>query len=100
MSNNTTDYMLTTYDNPYSPFDQFELWFKTDCLLGHNSCQLLNKIANVNTIQSEEINEKDIEDAINYIISEFPMIYKKVSKNEKYETTPEEAKNKNIEGGS
>ena len=97
MSADSNDYMLTTYDNPYSPFDQFELWFKTDCLLGHNTCQLLDQVANIDTIQSEEINENDINDAINYIITQYPMIYKKVSKNEKYETIPVEDKNKNIE---
>ena len=99
MSNTNEDYMLTTYDNPYNPFTDFETWFKTDVLLGHNSCQLLNEIANVNSIQDNYYNEKDVEDAIDYIISKFPMIYRKVTKNEIC-TPPGEDKNKKVEGGS
>ena len=80
MSTNTadTDYMLTTYDNPYNPFTQFELWFKYDMMLGHNCCQLLDETAAINKIQSEELNEKDSLDAIDYIVKQNPLIYKKV----------------------
>lgn len=74
------DHMLTTFDNPYNPFDEFELWFKTDMYLGYNSCGLLERTANVNNIQSDELNEKDISDAIDYIVSQNPLIYKKVSR--------------------
>ena len=73
-----SDCMLTTYDNPYDPFKQFSLWFKTDMMLGHNCCQLLNETAFINTIQSEKLNEKDIQDAIDLIVKENPLIYKKV----------------------
>lgn len=76
------EYMLTTYDNPYNPFEQFNLWFKYDLMLGHNSCGLLEKTANVNNIQNEEYNEQDVQDAIDYIVSSYPMIYKKVSKSD------------------
>ena len=70
--------MLTTYDNPYNPFTQFNLWFKHDMLLGHNCCGLLAKTACLNNIQSDYYNQKDVNDAINYICKEFPLIYKKV----------------------
>lgn len=76
------DYMLTTYDNPYSPFTQFELWFKFDMMLGYDSCTLLNKTSAINTIQSEEINEKDSLDAIDYIVKQNPLIYRKVLKSD------------------
>lgn len=76
------DYALSTYDNPYSPFDEFELWFKTDMLLGHNCCQLLSETANENFIQSEIINEKDSLDAIDYIVKQNPLIYRKVLKSD------------------
>lgn len=76
------DYMLTTYDNPYNPFEHFEAWFKYDMLLGHNCCSLLNEIAAVNTIQSEELNEKDINDAMDYIVENYSPIYKKVKRSD------------------
>lgn len=76
--------MLSTYDNPYSPFDEFELWFKTDMVLGHNCCQLLDETANINVVQSETLNEKDSLDAIDYIVKQNPLVYRKVLK-EDYE---------------
>lgn len=72
--------MLSTYDNPYSPFDEFELWFKTDMVLGHNCCQLLDETANTNIVQSETLNEKDSLDAIDYIVEQNPSLYRKVLK--------------------
>ena len=74
------DVMLTTKDNPYNPFTEFNAWFKFDMLNGYNSCGLLSKTANVDSIQSESLNEKDISDAIDYIVEKFPKIYKKVSR--------------------
>jgi hypothetical protein len=34
-------YMLTTEDNPFSPFDQFHLWWVYDETSEHHSCGLL-----------------------------------------------------------
>lgn len=31
------EYMLSTIDNPYSPFDEFDKWFKFDVVHGYNS---------------------------------------------------------------
>ena len=73
-----TDYMLTTIDNPYNPFTQFELWFKYDMIHGYNTCGLLDQTANVNKISDDRLNEKDVNDAINYIIEKNPFLYKKV----------------------
>lgn len=80
--NEDSDFMLTTYDNPFNPFTQFEAWFKYDMMLGHNCCALLNEIAVVNTIQSEELNEKDINDAIDYIVENYSPTYKKVKRSD------------------
>lgn len=74
-----TEYMLTTRDNPYSPFTQFELWFKYDMIHGYNSLGLLNETSVVTSVRSDELNEKDVNDAIDYIVNKNPLIYKKVS---------------------
>ena len=42
------DSMLTTFDNPFNPFTEFDRWWKEDLLLGHNCCGLL---ANESTIK-------------------------------------------------
>ena len=38
-------YMLTTYDNPYNPFQDFTKWFLWDTEKGYNSCAYLARVA-------------------------------------------------------
>ena len=75
------DFMLTTFDNPFNPFTDFESWFKYDTVfLGYYTCSLLAKTANVSDIVSDEIREQEIDEAMDFIIKNNPTIYKKVSK--------------------
>lgn len=57
--------MLSTVDNPYNPFDNFEAWFAYDCAHGYNSCGIMAS----NTYTSEDYGEErileDIEQGIN-----------------------------------
>ena len=73
--------MLTTIDNPFDPFEQFDSWFLFDVEKGYNSCSYVARIAQFtdDMTQIEEIRET--ERAIDEIIMENPLgIYKKVSK--------------------
>jgi len=73
--------MLTTFDNPYDPFEQFTSWFLFDVEKGYNSCDYLGRIARTSDQLSEEENELEIERAIDEIIKyDFMNIYKKVTK--------------------
>ena len=73
------DFMLTTFDNPFNPFDDFESWFKYDSIvLGYNTCSLLAKTSNVSDITSDDVNEKEIDEAMNEIVRRNPTLYKKV----------------------
>jgi hypothetical protein len=36
--------MLTTIDNPFSPFTEFEEWFAFDIQKGYNTCALLDRV--------------------------------------------------------
>lgn len=76
------DFMLTTFDNPFNPFNEFNAWFKMDLILGHNCCQVLAMEANTSDIASDEVIEKDIIEAMDRITERFPMIYKKVTKDD------------------
>lgn len=70
---------LTTFDNPYNPFTQFQKWFLFDTEKGHNSCAYLARIARTSEFLSEEENEREIERAIDEIIQyDFMNKYKKI----------------------
>lgn len=80
--NNEEDFMLTTFDNPFNPFEEFEAWFKFDMLLGYNSCGLLAREANTNPIQSDELNEEREINAMKEICKREPFVYKMVVRND------------------
>lgn len=65
MSNN---YMLTTIDNPFNPFEQFTSWFLFDVEKGYNSCSYLARIAKLTDDMTEDEVDAEIERAINEII--------------------------------
>lgn len=74
-------HMLTTVDNPYNPFTQYDEWLAWDEQSGYFSNALLSRIA----ITSDELSETDqeiaIETAIDEIIKENASgMHKKISK--------------------
>ena len=73
--------MLTTFDNPFDPFEQFTSWFLFDVEKGYNTCAYLARIAKLSDENSDEENNREIERAIDEIIQyDFMNIYKKVEK--------------------
>ena len=81
-------YALTTVDNPFDPFEQFEEWYNFDSDKGQYSCSYLDRIARTSDQLSDEENNKEIERAIDEIIKlDFMHMYKKVKKEVKAEQT-------------
>lgn len=75
--------MLTTVDNPYSPFDQFAEWYAFDVAAGYHSASFLGRIAKSSTELSEADQEVAIEKAVDEIVSENTLgVYRKVVKEE------------------
>lgn len=74
------DFMLTTFDNRFNPFTEFDAWFKEDHRLGHNCCELLAFVSAVSDISSEELREANTISAINEIVARDPTVYRKVKK--------------------
>lgn len=73
---------LTTIDNPYDPFEQFEQWFMYDNDHDYGCCAYLDRIAKTSPQLSEEENDLEIERAIDEIIKyDFMNIYKKFVQN-------------------
>lgn len=60
--------MLTTLDNPYNPFTQYNEWYAFDMQKGYNTCAYLARIV----ITSDELSEQEqslaIEEGINKIL--------------------------------
>lgn len=75
------DSMLTTTDNPFDPFTQFEEWYAFDESKGHHTCGYLARI----TKSSDELSQEDEDLAIEAAIDEIVKfnvfgIYKKVTR--------------------
>ena len=79
--NESNECRLTTIDNPFDPFTQFDEWFLFDTEKGYNSCSRLDRVTNVTDDMSEaEVNE-EIERGIDEIIKyDFMNVYKKVTR--------------------
>ena len=82
MINENDAVMLSTYDNPYSPFDDsFNLWFMYDAIvLKHNTCGLLAMEACTNDLASDEVNDLYTRMAMERIVEREPMIYRIVTR--------------------
>ena len=74
-------YRLTTFDNPFDPFEQFTAWFLYDEEKGYHTCAYLGRIARTSDALTDEENELEIERAIDEIIKyDFRNVYKKVAR--------------------
>lgn len=72
-------YMLTTIDNPYSPFTQPDAWYGFDRQMGYYTPEYLARIAKTSMALSDAQNEAITNDAINEIVSmDLLGIYRKV----------------------
>lgn len=73
--------MLTTTDNPYDPFNNYEEWYAFDAQMGYHTPEYLARVC----FTSNELSEADqilaIEAAIDSILSTNVLgIYKKVTR--------------------
>lgn len=81
---------LTTVDNPFSPYDQFEDWYRFDTDKGYNSSGLLMRMAYISDQLTDAENAYEIEQAIDQIIANDPLnIYKKLKINIKEDALEE-----------
>ena len=72
---------LTTVDNPYDPFDQYDEWEAFDRLMGYNTPQYLARIVPMSDELSYRDNNLLNEAAIDEIVElNILGIYKKVSR--------------------
>lgn len=78
--------MLSTIDNPFNPFEDFNSWFLFDVEKGYNSCSYLARIARTSNEFTEEEEAEEIERAIDEIIQyDFMNLYIKVKQTDSEE---------------
>lgn len=81
---------LTTIDNPFDPFEQFNDWFEFDIEKGYYTCSRLARLANLSDDLSEVERNNEIERAIDELIKyDFLDIYKKVKRETKTDSNDE-----------
>lgn len=72
-------HMLTTVDNPWDPFTQFDEWFQFDEASGYFTTQYLARLTYSSLDLSDADQSEAIEAAIEEIVSLNPLgIYRKV----------------------
>lgn len=71
--------MLTTVDNPFNPFTEFDEWFAFDRSKGYNTCCLLARVANTSEELPENLNDLIVKQAIDDIVkTNVTGLYRKV----------------------
>ena len=60
--------MITTVDNPYNPFEEWEKWLLYDTNKGYHTCERLASVTAVSDQDSDEENFYAVEQGINELI--------------------------------
>lgn len=61
--------MLTTSDNPYNPFDDYDNWYAFDFQMGYHTPEYLARVCITSSELSEEQQRIAIEEAIDSIVT-------------------------------
>lgn len=67
---------LTTYDNPFSPFSQFDEWYQQDIMLGYDTLGVLSRMTMVSERLSIEDRERIEHSAMVDLVKLLPETYK------------------------
>lgn len=63
--NKPPPFLLSTVDNPYSPFDEWIKWYMEDLRLGYDTCGLIARL----TVSADSMNDDDAIEAMKEIAS-------------------------------
>ena len=76
--------MLTTVDNPFNPFTNFDEWFEFDRENGYGTCEYLARVVPFNDDESESEKLTAIQNGIDQIIEADDLgLYMKITKDSK-----------------
>lgn len=75
---------ITTLDNEFNPFEEFDKWKQRDEELGYDTCSTLDRIHGSTIELSNELNEILLEKTIDNLLREFSFVdYIKVHDDDK-----------------
>lgn len=74
------EFMLTTINNPFNPFTEFENWINFDISSGTNCCGILSRMAQCSNALSDELNSVEIERAMDTLVELMPTWFVKLHK--------------------
>lgn len=72
MIDETRQCMLTTIDNPFNPFTQWESWLRYDIDNGYHTNEYLARIANTDVAMSDNQSDSAIREAMIEIVENNP----------------------------
>ena len=79
--------MLTTIDNPFDPFTQYDAWLAYDEQAGYYTNEYLARIANTDPTMTDKETGDAIDSAMNEIIAKDPIgLYIRVEKKDEITT--------------
>ena len=72
------EFKITTFDNPFSPFTQFDEWYQYDTTNGYDTLGLLSRMSLSSPNLSVDDQNRIIESAMLDLIKMFPKTYRLV----------------------
>ena len=64
------EFMLSTIDNPYDPFEQFTLWHLFDKEKGYDSCERLMRLVDIHEDMTPQELDAATDEAMDKLIEE------------------------------
>ena len=59
---------VTTADNPFNPFTEWDEWYFYDLSKGYSTCERLDRLSNTSSQLSDELNNEELEQAIDQMV--------------------------------
>ena len=84
--NKNDEVMLTTFNNPFNPFKQFNDWLNFDYRNGTDCCGTVARLSMCTNALSDELNDTEIERAMDSIVELMPTVFVKLHKSNADET--------------
>lgn len=79
-------WFVTTIDNPYDYFTQFDEWYEFDTSHGYNTCSYIDRVSRASNNMSDRDKAQAINDAVDDIIRlNVTGKYKKVKMNQEFD---------------